>query len=76
MKKLQWGFLRITQSSWLVTRNMLSTRGSQGVPAYGAVHLMSSSIPHQGSNKADALSAELQGHMPSAVMLTRWRVGG
>jgi hypothetical protein len=43
-----------------------STRGSKGVPAYGAVHLMSSAklLPHQGSNKADALSAELQGHMP------------
>ena len=38
------GFLRITQSSWIVTQNRLSTRGSKGVPAYGAVHLMSSSL--------------------------------
>ena len=36
------GFLRITQSSRIVTQVSLSTRGSQGVPAYGAVHLMSS----------------------------------
>ena len=25
-----------------------------------------SAVPHQGSNKADALSAELQGHMPES----------
>jgi len=36
------GFLRITQSSWIVTRKS-STGGSQGVPAYGTVHLMGSS---------------------------------
>jgi hypothetical protein len=51
-----------------------STRGSKGVPAYGAVHLMSSAsvIPHQGSNKADALSAELQGHMPGSRDVSMW----
>src|SRR5690349_6683950 len=30
-------------------------------------------IPHQGSNKADALSAELQGHIQSVGMLARQR---
>src|SRR6185503_19756110 len=41
-----------------------STGGSHGVPAYRVVHSMGSDrIPHQGSNKADALSAELQGHI-------------
>ena len=49
--------------------NSLSTEGSKGVPAYRTVHLMSS-FPHQGSYKADALSAELQGHIPGWPMLT------
>jgi hypothetical protein len=41
-----------------------STGGSQGVPAYGVVHSMSSrsNLPHRGSYKADALSSELRGH--------------
>src|SRR4051794_23051475 len=30
-------------------------------------------IPHQGSNKADALSAELQGHISKLCMLARQR---
>jgi hypothetical protein len=51
-----------------------STGGSQGVPAYRVVHSMGSDrIPHQGSNKADALSAELQGHIQSSGMLARQR---
>src|SRR5829696_8182021 len=52
-----------------------STGGSQGVPAYRVVHLMGSDriIPHQGSNKADALSAELRGHIQSSGMLARQR---
>src|ERR1051326_8534803 len=57
-------FLRITQSSRIFTSTqepLRSTGGSQGVPAYRVVHSMGSNIPHQGSNKADALSAELQG---------------
>jgi hypothetical protein len=45
--------------------HLRSTGGSKGVPAYGAVHLMSSrvTVPHQGSYKADALSSELRGHI-------------
>jgi len=40
------GFLRITQSSWIVTHDV-STRGSKGVPAYRVVHSMSSkNFPH------------------------------
>ena len=40
---LRAGFLRITQSSRIVTSLMRSsTRGSQGVPAYRVVHLMGS----------------------------------
>src|SRR4030095_3787062 len=42
VRNSETGFLRITQSSWIVTQIDLSTRGSKGVPAYGAVHLMSS----------------------------------
>jgi hypothetical protein len=66
------GFLRITQSSRFVTwtTDDRSTRGSQGVPAYRVVHSMGSrSLPHQGSNKADALSTELQG-----LISTGWHV--
>jgi hypothetical protein len=36
------GFLRITQSRRFVTQEHSSTEGSKGVPAYRAVHLMSS----------------------------------
>jgi len=47
--KLTAGFLRITQSSRIITgpQNRSSTGGSQGVPAYRVVHSMGSElIPH------------------------------
>src|ERR1051326_1485680 len=48
------GFLRITQSSRLFTRTreVHSTGGSQGVPAYRVVHSMGSDrIPHRSEER-------------------------
>ena len=60
------GFLRITQSFWIFTRRV--PEALRASPHMGPSTLVSS-VPHQGSNKADALSAELRGHMLEAAML-------
>ena len=48
--EVEIGFLRITQSSWVVTWTTIdrSTGGSKGVPAYRVVHSMGSctALPH------------------------------
>ena len=61
------GFLRITQSSRLVTwtSEIEVPEALRASPHTGSSTqwVPTALIPHQGSNKADALSAELQGHI-------------
>jgi hypothetical protein len=68
------GFLRITQSSRIFTSIVTSEvpEALRASPHTGSsTQWVPRRFPHQGSNKADALSAELQGHQFNGVgMLT------